>query len=179
MGLVCPVRRSANSAARQTYGAAGSPSRAIRISGSCWVPLRGFGALVVVTLVVVTLVVVTLVVVTLVVGTLVVGTLVYGTLVVVTLVVGTLVVGTLVVVTLVVGTLVVGTLGTLVVAEHVATEAQLVQVDLHAGRVNDGGLLQNCRKRLATGDLGHHRRDLATLVDRLCEVIGVHAVLLG
>src|ERR1035437_9625344 len=159
MGLVCPVRRSANSAARQTYGAAGSPSRAIRISGSCWVPLRGFGALVVVTLVVVTLVVVTRVV--------------------VTLVVGTLVVGTLVVVTLVVGTLVVGTLGTLVVAEHVATEAQLVQVDLHAGRVNDGGLLQNCRKRLATGDLGHHRRDLATLVDRLCEVIGVHAVLLG
>src|ERR1035437_211458 len=120
MGLVCPVRRSANSAARQTYGAAGSPSRAIRISGSCWVPLRGFGALVVVTLVVVTLVVVTLVVVTLVVGTLVVGTLVVGTL---------------------------------VVAEHVATEAQLVQVDLHAGRVNDVGLLQNCRKRLATGDL--------------------------
>ena len=33
-------------------------------------------------------------------------------------------------------------------------------------------------ERLAAGDLGHHRGDLAVLVDRLGELVGVHAVLL-
>ena len=83
---------------------------------------------------------------------------------------------TLVVVTLVVVTLVVVTL---VIAQRVTTDIQLVEVDLRASRVDDVGLLQDCRKRLATSDLGHHRRDLATFVDRLGEVVGIHAILLG
>src|SRR5450759_31464 len=93
---------------------------------------------------------------------------------------GILMVVTLMVVTLMVVTLRVSTLmvSTLVVAQSFGG-VEIVEVNLRAGCVEDAGLLQDCRKRLATSDLGHHVGDLTALVDCLGKLIGVHAVLLG
>src|SRR5690242_4072721 len=52
----------------------------------------------------------------------------------------------------------------------------LAEVDLGAGGVDDLGLLEHGGERLAAGDLGDHGGDLALLVDRLGELVGVHAV---
>src|SRR5665647_1206809 len=133
-----PPARMTSPSCGKRYGAAGSPSRAIRKSQVLLCALC----------VVVTLVVI----------------------VVMTLV-------TLVVI--VVMTLVAHVVKTLVVAERIGARAELFQVDLAAGRVDDLGLLQNCRERLAAGDLSHHGGDLAALLDGLGELVGVHAVLLG
>jgi hypothetical protein len=54
----------------------------------------------------------------------------------------------------------------------------LVEVDHVAGGVLDGNLLEDRRERLAAGDLGDHGGDLTLLVERLRELVGVHAVLL-
>src|SRR5665647_2376182 len=87
----------------------------------------------------------------------------FGILMVVTLMVVTLMVVTLRVVTLRVSTLMVSTL---VVAQSFGG-VEIVEVNLRAGCVEDAGLLQDCRKRLATSDLGHHVGDLTALVDCL------------
>ena len=88
----------------------------------------------------------------------------------------TFVVVTFVVVTFVVVTLIVLTL---VVAERVSASVEIAQVDLFAGQVDDLSLVQNCRERLAAGDLGHHRGNLSALIHRFGELVRVHAVLLG
>src|SRR6476620_8952869 len=80
-----------------------------------------------------------------------------------------------VVVTLVVVALVVVTLVGVSVGQLAGVE--LVEVDLGAGGVDDLGLLEDRGQGLAARDLGDHGRDLAGLVDRLGELVGLHAVL--
>src|SRR5690348_11221912 len=82
----------------------------------------------------------------------------------------------LVVVTLVVVALVVVTLEEL---GGDVGRGDLVEVDRLPRRVDDRGALEHRGQRLAAGDLGDHRGDLTLLVDRLGELVGVHAVLLG
>ena len=83
------------------------------------------------------------------------------------------------VVTLVVAVVVTLVVRALVVAERIGFAIEGVEVNLVACGVDNLGLVQDCRERLAAGDLSHHRGDLATFVDGLGELVGLHAVLLG
>ena len=76
-----------------------------------------------------------------------------------------LVVAVVVVVVVVVAGVVVALVTTLEELRGDIGRGDLVEVDLLARGVDDGGLLEDGGQRLATGDLGVHRRDLALLVN--------------